>query len=171
MPPLCPNRTDGFRYIRVVAMKFHALLASAAVVLLLSGEAFALKQGAQVTPKSQENLGFSVTTEPRDDGAVRFVITRDLAKARSFAADSELEVRRSSTLKVSGDSGLIVECPVNADKKKETLVYRFTIARERIATSHFTVAEIDDYKDTENREHLLGGGTYYEFNLADFAVK
>jgi len=152
-------------------MKVQTLIASAVVVLLLSGEALALKELARVTPKNQESHGFSVATDQRKDGAVQFVITRDLSKARSFGPDSDLEVRRSSTLKVSGDSGLIVECQVDAAKNKETVVYRFTIARDQIARSYFTVAEIDDYKNTEGREHYLGGGTFYEFHLADFSGK
>jgi len=150
-------------------MKVQTLIASAVVVLLLSSEALALKKLVHVTPKNQESHGFSVASDPRDNGAVQIVITRDLSKARSFGPDSDLEVRRSATLKVSGDSGLIVQCQVDAAKKKQTVVYRFTIARDRIPHSFFTVAEIDDYKETEGREHLLGGGTYFEFRLADFA--
>lgn len=169
--PFLARKCLMFSNPQEVIMKARAFVASAIVILLLSGEALALKEHVRVTPKNQESHGFSVATGQRKDGAVQFVITRDLSKARSFAPDSGLEVRRSATLKVSGDSGLIVECQVEADKKKETVVYRFTIARDRIAHAHFTVAEIDDYKNTEGREHYLGGGTFYEFHLADFSEK
>lgn len=152
-------------------MNIQSLLASAVAILLLSGEALALKEHVRVTPKNQKGRGFSVATDQRKDGAVQIVITRDLSKARSFGPDSDLEVRRSSTLEVSSDSALIVACPVAAERQREAIVYRFTIARDRIAHSHFIVAEIDDYKDTEGREHYLGGGTFYQFHLADFFGK
>jgi len=152
-------------------MKIQTLIAAAVAILLLSGEALALKKHVRVTPNNEEGHGLSVAMDQRKDGAVQIVITRDLSKARSFSPDSDLEVRRSSTLKVSSDSALIVECQVDAEKKKEAVVYRFTIPRDRIAHSHFTVAEIEDYKNTEGREHYLGGGTFYQFHLADFAGK
>jgi hypothetical protein len=152
-------------------MEVQRLIASVVLILLLSGEALALKEHVRITPKNQESHGFTVATDRIKDGAVQFVITRDLSKARSFGPNSDLEVRRSSTLKVSSDSALIVECQVDAEKKKETVVYRFTIAKDRIAHSHFTIAEIEDYKNTEGREHFLGGGTFYELHLAELYGK
>jgi hypothetical protein len=102
---------------------------------------------------------------------IQFTITRDLSKARSHAPDSNLEIRRSSTLKVYSDSGRIAEFHVDAVKKRQTVSFQFVIARDRIAKSSFTVAEIDDYKNNERSEHLLGGGTHFEFRLADFLAK
>jgi hypothetical protein len=149
-------------------MKTPAFVVSASLILLLCGEAIALKEEVQVTPKNQQAVGFAVVTEQRKDGTVQFTIKRDLSKARSPAPGSNLEVRRGSTLRIHGDSGLIAECKVEAEYKQQTVVYRFVIARDRVPYSNFTVAEIDDFKNREEGEHLLGGGTFYEFRLADF---
>lgn len=152
-------------------MKVAALVTSVALILLLCGEAFALKLLVRVTPKDQRSMGFAVASNQRKDGTVQFTITRDLSKARSHAPDSNLEVRRNATLKVYGDSGVIAECKVEAAKKQQTVIYQFVIARDRIAHSHFTVAEIDDYKNNEGKVHLLGGGTFFEIRLAEFMAK
>jgi hypothetical protein len=149
-------------------MKIRVFVASTIVILFLSGKTFALKQVVQVGPKSQQVTGFSVVAQKRKDGGVRFTITRDLCKAPSFPAGSNLEIRRSGELKVYGDSGLMVECNVAADNENEKAIYGFVIERDLVTGSHFTVAEIDDYKNNEGRERLLGGGTFYEFHLADF---
>lgn len=47
------------------------------------------------------------------------------------------------------------------------LVYRFAIAREYVAYSTFTLAKSPAYKDGKD-QLLMGGGTFYEFRLAEF---
>jgi hypothetical protein len=152
-------------------MKCPNLWLSLVCVLLLSASAQAEKLEARVSPKNQQSMGFSLSVEPRTGDMVGITVTRDLSKARTFDANSDLELRRSSILRVYGDSGLMVECPVTSDQRKNTVVYWFSVAKAQLANTHFTVMEIDDYKATELREHLIGGGTYFEFNLADFAAK
>jgi hypothetical protein len=152
-------------------MKVAALVASPALILLICGEALALKDLVHVTPRNQQSLGFAVESNQRKDGTVQFTIIRDLSKVRSHAPASKLEVRRSATLKIYGDSGLIAECKVEPEKKQQTIICQFLIARDRIPDSHFTVAEIDDYKNNEGSVHLLGGGTLFEIRLADFLAK
>lgn len=152
-------------------MKCPNLWSPLVCVLLLSASTQAEKLEARVSPKNQQSMGFSLTVEPRTGDMMRITVTRDLSKARTFDANSDLELRRSSMLRVYGDSGLIVECPVTSEQKKNTVVYWFSVTKAQLANTHFTVMEIDDYKATELREHLIGGGTYFEFNLADFVAK
>lgn len=104
-----------------------------------------------------------------NDGTVEFTLSRDLSKARSFAPDSDLQITRSATLEVLGKPGLLAKCEVQPNKQQNTITYHFVIARDCVPDSHFQIAEIEDYKDP-TREHLIGGGTFYEFRLALFAA-
>jgi hypothetical protein len=135
----------------------------------VAGNAYALKELVRVTPDNLEGTGFSLVQETKDDGTLAFTITRELAKAKTFPADSELEVRRNATLTVYGDSGVAVLCGVEpmSDEAKQTVRYYFVLGKDYASRSNFTVAEIDDYKD-RGRERLLGGGSFFEFRLADF---
>ena len=146
-------------------------LAVLAVVLFLApAEAHALKISAQMAPDNLQQSGFSMKVEHRKDGMVEFTLSRDLSLARSFAPDSDLQLARSATLEVRGTSGLLAKCEVKPNQQKNTMTYRFVIAQDCVSDSHFQLAEIDDYKD-QTREHLMGGGTFYEFRLALFAAK
>jgi hypothetical protein len=147
-----------------------ALFAAALLALLFfaPAQAYALKELAELTPESLRDSGFAMKVENRKDGMVAFTLTRDLSKARTFGSDSDLQVRRYASLKVSGKSGPVTECDIEPAKEKGTVIYRFAIAREWVAGSHFTLAEIEDYKD-ETVPHLIGGGIDYEFRLALFA--
>ena len=138
-----------------------------AILCFAPTEAHALKTMQEVTPASLHESGFSMKVENQKDGTVEFTLTRDLSKARSFPADSDLQTRRFVTIKVVGKAGLLAQCDVEPNQQKNTVTYRFTIARDCVPDSHFTLAEIDDYKD-QTREHLIGGGTFYEFRLALF---
>ena len=148
-------------------MNTHVLVGSALLVLAVASESLALKEFIRVTPANEGSHGFVVECTKRADGALQFTITRDLAKARSFPPNSDLTVRRRSTLKVSSDTGLVLECQIHASDKKESVVYSFAIGQSQIAHSDLTFAEIEDYKDQE-RPRYFGGGTIYEFHLADF---
>jgi hypothetical protein len=139
-----------------------------AFLFLAPTNARALKESARMTPDALEPSGFSMTAENQKDGTVEFTLTRDLSEARSFGPDSALLVRRSATLNVHGRSGLLAKCNIEPVGQKDTIVYRFVIARDCVPDSHFTLAEIDDYKD-QTGERLIGGGTFYEFRLALFA--
>jgi hypothetical protein len=130
----------------------------------------AAKSISRVTPESLQADGFSIQIEDQKDGTVQFRLTRDLSKARLFPQDSGLRVSRYATLRVVGKSGLLAECEVgpNSRQQQSTVTYRFTLARDCVAHSSFTLAEDDDYQD-QTREHLIGGGTHFEFDLALFA--
>lgn len=130
----------------------------------------AAKVAATVTPDSLQAHGFSMRTEKQKDGTVAFTLIRDLSKAKSFPADSGLQISRYAILSVAGEVGLFARCHVAPDSRNQTatITYRFTLSRDCIAHSRLMLAEDDDYKD-QTREHLIGGGTHYEFDLALFA--
>jgi len=131
--------------------------------------AHAAKTGSAVTPESLEAHGFSIKVENQTDGKVEFTLHRDLAKAKSFPTDSDLQISRSATLRVSDKSGLRAQCQLAPNTRQRGVVtYRFTIARDCVAHSSFELAEDHDYRD-QTREHLIGGGTHYSFALALFA--
>lgn len=133
--------------------------------------ACAAKMLATVTPDSLQAHGFSMRTENQKDGTVEFTLIRDLAKAKSFPADSGVQVSRSATLRVIAPTGFCAECHLapSIQTQQNTITYRFILTRDCIAHSHFTLAEDDDYREQATREHLIGGGTHYEFDLALFA--
>ena len=142
------------------------------LLCLAPTRAYAGTVAATVTPDSLQAHGFSMRTENQKDGTVAFTLIRDLSKAKSFPfpADSGLEVSRYAILSVSGESGLFAQCRVAPDtwNQKKTITYRFALSRDCIVHSRLMLAEDYDYKD-QTREHLIGGGTHYEFDLALFA--
>ncbi len=155
-----------------ISLSSFAVLTAALLGLLgpASTTAYAAKMLASVTPESLQAHGFSMRTENRKDGTVEFTLIRDLARAKSFPADSGLQVARSATLRVVAESGFCAECGVapNTRNPQNAIAYRFTLTRACIAHSRFTLVEDDDYRG-QTREHLIGGGTHYEFDLSLFA--
>ena len=155
-----------------ISLSSFAVLTAALLGLLglAPTTASAAKMLATVTPESLQAHGFSLRTEKQKDGTVQFILTRDLSKAKSFPADSGLQVARSATLRVVAQAGFCAECGVAPGTRNQpnTITYRFTLARDCLAHSRFTVVEDDDYRD-QTQELLIGGGTHYEFDLALFA--
>jgi len=150
----------------VPAARFTFFAAALLAFLSLAPtETYALTTALEMTPASLEQSGFSMNAANQEDGMVELTLIRDLSKARSFPPESDLQVRRSATLQVFGKAGLLVECDIEQNKQKNTITYRFVIARDYVAHSHFSLAEIDDYKDP-SREHLIGGRTLFNFSLA-----
>ena len=156
-------------------MKVRLIVAFAVVaclVYLTSSEAFARKEQVQVSPHNAKTEGFAIIAKPaKEVGATTFIISRDLSKAKSFGPDSDLTNRRDATLRVYGDAGLVIECRLEPEIEKNVLKYRVTLARNLLAHAHLTISEVDDYKNVEGREHLLGGGTFYELTLDNFIAK
>jgi hypothetical protein len=139
--------------------------AAAIVCLALVSLARAEKIECKVGPSNAASEGFTVSVKPKESGLFRFTVTRDLSKAQWHGRDATLQVRQNGRL--------IATVPLNADKKSATkkVVYWFDIAQDRAAESHLTITEIQTAGGTEDGEKLLGGGTYYEFNLADFMTQ
>lgn len=159
------------KHRRFAFPRFAALVAALLGLLcLVPTTAYALKVAATMTPDNLRANGFTLQTANREDGSVEFTLIRDLSRARTFPAGSGLQVSRTATLRVFGPSGFGAQCDLAPDvrSRDHTIAYRFTLARACLASSRFTLAEDDDYRDRE-REHLLGGGTHFEFELALFA--
>jgi hypothetical protein len=158
--------------VKTLLDKTSAFAAAGLIIHLCASPSVARaeKSLSRVTPQMLKPEGFSIQIENQKDGTVRFTLARDLSKARSFPADSGLQVSRYAKLTIVGRSGLLATCELapNARDQQGTITYRFTLAGECVAHSSLTVAEDDDYKD-QTREHLIGGGTRYEFDLALFA--
>jgi hypothetical protein len=156
---------------RISITRFAVLAATLLGLLYLAPTtAYAVKLRSKVTPDSLQADGFSLRTENQQDGTVEFTLVRNLSKTKSFPADSGLQVSRYATLRVAGKSGFYAQCDVapSTRSQQNTITYRFTLSRNCITSSHFTLAEDDDYQD-QTREHLIGGGMHYEFDLALFA--
>jgi hypothetical protein len=149
-------------------MKSVTLLTLAAVLLFVCGEVLAVKHQVDLSHENLDQVGFKVVMAKRDDGVMDITVTRDLSKARSFDAASNLELVRNATLEVSGPAGLIVRCRLDPESAQGAVVYRFQLAPGNLPHSRLTVSEIDDYKKNEGRPHLIGGGTFFTFQLADF---
>ena len=148
-------------------MKTFVLPTLTVVMIFVSSEAIALKDAVDVKFDNLTENGFAVTSTKSDDGRVTVRVTRDLCKAKSFPAASDLRVVRSALLEISGPSKLIARCTLEADRKEGKIEYRFDISPEFLAHSRLTISEIDDYKERLNREHLIGGGTFYALRFAD----
>ena len=151
--------------------RFAVLVATLFGILRFApATACAAKLGETVTPANLQAHGFSMRVENQEDGTVAFTLIRDLSKAKSFPADSGLQVSRYAILRVVGQTGLFAQCDVapNTRNLKDTITYRFTLSRDCTAHSRLMLAEDHDYQD-QTQEHLIGGGTHYEFDLALFA--
>lgn len=144
-------------------------LTASIATLLICSEARALKLKVDLTPNNFKPEGFTVVTTKSDGDMVNITITRDLSKARSFPADSNLRLGRDATLEIVGPNGAVARCNLQGEENASSVRYTFTIARDYLAHSRVTVAEIDDYKENLLREHLLGGGTLFDIKLSDIS--
>lgn len=144
-------------------------IASFVWLLVLSAPVFALTVMEKVTPKWTKESGITVETTKRNDGTIGFTVTRYLDKARSYPAESELTTRRLAHLELRNPAGVLMTTIVAGEEHKGTMVYWFALSREAISSTRFSLSEFMAYKDPE-REPLLGGGTMFEFDLAEFAA-
>lgn len=129
----------------------------AAGVLVTSLPACAEKLLVRMGPQSLAHEGFKISTK-QEDGLVRFQLTRDLSKTRWQG--------HSAGLTISGESGIIARCAVEGEKLENVLTYRFSIAPQYVRHSRLTYSDIQT--DPRSKLPLIGGGTIYEFNLADY---
>lgn len=136
---------------------------------LASTPLVAAKLAVTVTPASLQAHGFSMQVEDRPEGMRVFTLRRDLSQAPTVPVDSGLRIARYATLRIVGGSGLLGECEVAPDTRNSqgTVTYRFVLARECLGHSSLTLAEDQDYADPR-REHLIGGGTHFQFDLSQF---
>ena len=132
---------------------------------LSCGKVFAGKIELVVTPQNAESAGFTIIALPvKYDGAARFVVTRDLSKAKQL--NPELTTRRQAILRVGNAAGLIIECRLEPEIESNNVAkYSFILARSTLQQAHLTVTEYDDYRNANGRLHLIGGGTIYKIDL------
>lgn len=147
--------------------KSLALFTLAVAALLIGTNALAEKERVNVGPENLKDAGFTVNATKRDDGMIDVTVTRDLSKARTFDAASDIELVRSATLEVNGPGATRVSCNLEPQAAEGAVSYRFRLAPDNLAHSRLTVSEIDDYKKSLKREHLIGGGTFFEIKLSD----
>jgi hypothetical protein len=138
-------------------MSARTLLASAALLLLASVPGLAEKLLAHMTPGNLASNGFAIRSTRQENGIVQFHVSRDLSKAQWPG--------RSAVLEVRDDEGPIVRCPLEPEKRNNTVTYRFDVAQSHLSRSFLTVSEV---QTNANGEPVLGGGTIYEFYLADY---
>jgi hypothetical protein len=137
---------------------------------LVGSQVFAGKVELVVTPRNAENAGFAISALPVEyEGAARFIVKRDLSKAKSL--DPELMIRRQAILRVGNDAGLIVDCRIEPGIEKNIATYSFTLARRFLPQARLTVTEYDDYRNSNGRAPLIGGGTIYTIDLDMFKDK
>ncbi len=149
-------------------MRLRMLGVVAVMVLLTCGEVSAVKRQFDLTVENLKRAGFAVSSRKGDDGAIDVTVTRDVSEARKVDPASDLELRRYATLEVQGESGLIVRCSLQPKTGDGVVSYRFQLAPGYVAHSRLTVSEVDDYKESLRREHLIGGGTIFTMRLSDF---
>jgi hypothetical protein len=139
---------------------------SLALLLAIGRPALAVKILVRINASNISESGFKVSVKQSNDGLLVWTIERDLAKARSFPADSELTIGRRATVTLYDEQGVAAVFPLESEPSadKHVLTYWFKTSRAMAADAHLTVSEIDEYKDP-NRGPLLGGGTYFELPL------
>jgi len=111
-------------------MNLRQLFAAAMLLLAACGSAFAKNSTEQLSPQNAKDRGISVTAEPGKDGTVQVTISRDLSKLRALPPGSPVEVCRTATLSVDGDSGLVLQSHLEGEAQEGTIVYRFTIGQK-----------------------------------------
>jgi hypothetical protein len=131
-----------------------------APLLLAAVPAAAAKIEIQMTPKALDFHGFSLKQKRVDDGYVTFELVRDMAKSQWPA--------HTLYLKVSSEAGRVMQCALEAEKRKNTLRYWFKIAPEHVRHSSLSYWEVQTADGTTEGEKVIGGGTIYDFRLAEF---
>lgn len=141
-------------------MRAGVLYTGALLLALSALPAAALKVLVRLSPQNAAGEGFTVSARREAEGAVEFRVTRDPAKARWQGRTAQLEVR--------GSAGRLVRCRLEPERTNGLLTYTFDIAESHVPGSRLTVMEV---QTGPGAEKFIGGGTYYEINLADFLAR
>jgi len=149
-------------------MNRRQMIAAVVLLLVMSGAAFAENSSERVTPQAAKDRGFSIAVEPGKDGAVQVTVSRDLSKAGSLPPDSPVELCRTATLTVGGDSGLVLRCNLEGEAEKGAVVCRFTLDKKLAGQSRLSIAEMICRK---NRRPSVAQGNTFFFQIADFIGK
>jgi hypothetical protein len=147
-------------------MKMRLVLSLA--VLLLVPPAFASLIVYKVTPDSTADGGATAQYRRLNDGTYSFTFTRYLANETASwpgSKVSDLNVTDIATLEIRSGDKLLARTSVAGEAKDDTMVFSFTLARECIAQSHFTLSEYVQHKDPAQPRFL--GGVMFELDLSD----
>lgn len=157
-------------------MKSFCFLVSVLIVLA-SARADNEVMLQKVTPEWTKEAGITVQTSQLADGTIGFTFTRYLNRAPGFTPNSTLMIARKAPLEVRNRAGALLATTNVAGETKEsaiatdnTIVYSFSVARECIGHSRFTLREYDDYKDPQRQGTYKGTRWAYEVNLKDFSA-
>jgi hypothetical protein len=141
-------------------MRTRTYVIAAALFCLAGAPVLAAKRLMRMSPVSLTGQGFAIATDRAHGGGVEFHVERDLSQAKWQG--------RYATLEVRGEGGPVVRCRLEADRRKNTLTYRFTLGDAQLERAFLTIAEVQTDPDNPEGLELIGGGTIYEFNLADY---
>lgn len=129
----------------------------------------------KVTPEWAKEAGITVQTSQLADGTIGFTFTRYLFRAPQFTPNSTLMIARQAPLEIRNRAGaLLAKTNVSGEARESavatdnTIVYSFSLARECIGHSRFTLNEYDDYKDPQRQGTYKGSRWAYDVNLSDF---
>src|SRR5687767_9664140 len=126
----------------------------------------------KVTPEWTKEAGITVQTSQLADGNIGFTFTRYLFRAPSFTPNSTLIIARKAPLEIRNRAGALLATTNVAGEAKESaiptdniIVYSFSVARECISHSRFTLREYDDSKDPQRQGTYVGTSWEYQVNL------
>ena len=139
----------------------------ATVICLLATQALGAKRAVELTAENLPQEGFVISATRTPDGLIAVTLTRELAKSRTFDPASELQIVRSTNLEIRDGEGIIARSSLEPQTNETTITYHFQLAPRYLAESRVVISEIDDYKKSLNREHLIGGGTIFTLQLRD----
>ena len=146
-------------------------LVAALLLLLIGSPAFAIWEVASITPNSTKDDGMTVAVAKRADGTFGFTITRYLDVGEKPPADAPAIMRRTARLEIhaaDNPAKLLLETTVAGETQKDTIIYRFSIARELLAGARFSVSERDEATGPGAEKFQRVGGVIYEAKLPDF---
>jgi hypothetical protein len=150
-------------------MKTSPLLATAALLAVVTGHAPAASMHTTVTPaniKEQTYPALAMTVNDAD-GLKRFEI---VVKGK---AGEEARFLQDAALTVKKDGRTVATCPVARVERKGDVVFSFAVSPDHLDGSTFKLAYIAHVKvkDREGRERWQGmpSGNFMTFSLKDFA--
>jgi hypothetical protein len=138
-------------------MKLDIFFAAGLLSTAVAIPGYALKMLAVVTPANVADQGFSFQARQRESGAIAVRITRDTTRAQWQ--------KRTTVLEVPAEGRAPSEREVKGKRDGKQVVYRFELSPEKFQQAQFRVMEV---QTGPKGEAVIGGGTFFEFRLADF---
>ena len=147
-----------------------SLMALGVSLVLWCAPGSALLSGDRVTPDWTEQHCITMQALKGRDGTIAFTVTRYLDKAPQYSADSPLTTVRSASLEISDGKRVIANTAVAGEPIYNNVVYKFSVSPDFLKTTRFTLWERPSPKDPDKHLELRSGGTFYDFDLSEFAA-